>query len=260
MEIFIYMKGIYKITNPNNKIYIGQSTNIDNRIKRYKNLQCEGQHKLYNSIKKYGWDNHSFEIIEIVEDETKLVERETYWKIYFNVLHSPSLCCKIDGKGGKSSKETCEKLSESIKTYWDTLSNEQYKKRIKNHKPSSESINKIKLKLSGVKKTKKHIDNLTKSQNKPETVKKRKESLRKYWNEMSDEKRESLRQINIQTQNRPEVKEKISQNNPSKRPEVKEKQIKSALNRKKLTCPYCNKIMDPGNSKKYHFEKCKFKP
>lgn len=260
MEIFITMKGIYKITNPNNKIYIGQSTNIENRIKRYKSLQCAGQRILYNSLKKYGWENHKFEIIEIIDDETTLIERETYWKIFYKVLETPSLCCRIDGKHGKSSKETCQKLSKSIKTYWEGLTDIEYEERIKKHKKSPESINIIKLKLCGVKKTQNHINNLIKSQNNPETIKKRKDSLRRYWDNMPDEDRERLRQINIKTQNRPEVKEKISKNNPSKRPEVKVKQIQSALNRKKIKCPYCEKMMDPGNSKKYHFEKCKLKP
>jgi group I intron endonuclease len=251
------VKGIYKITNPNNKIYIGQSTNINDRIKRYKSLQCKGQRILYNSLKKYGWDTHHFEIIEIIEDETKLIERETYWKTYYKVLEIPSLCCKIDGKGGKLSIDSCEKLSKSIKSYWNGLTDEEYVERIKNHKQSYETITKIKLKLTGIKKTKNHINSLIISQNRPETVKKRKESLRTYWDNMSDEERERLRQINIESQNRPEVKEKISKNNPSKRPEVKKKQIQSALNRKKIKCPHCGKIMDPGNSKKYHFEKCK---
>lgn len=57
------MIGIYKITNPNGKIYIGQSTNIDKRFYRYKRLECKGQIKLYNSLKKYGWDAHIIEII-----------------------------------------------------------------------------------------------------------------------------------------------------------------------------------------------------
>jgi group I intron endonuclease len=253
------MKGIYKITNPNDKIYIGQSINIENRIKKYKSLQCKGQRILYNSIKKYGWGNHVFEIIELVEDDSKLLERETYWKVYYKVLEVPSLCCRIDGRGGKLSTESCERLSNSIKTYWSNLTDDEYLERIKNYKISSESLEKIKSMLTGVKKTKEHIERLIESQNKPETVKKRKESLKRYWNNMSDEERERLRQINIETQNRPEVKEKISKNNPSRRPEVKEKQILSALNRQKITCPYCDKSMDPGNSKKYHFEKCKFK-
>lgn len=56
--------GIYKITNPKGRIYIGQSKNIDERIARYKKLQCcKHQLFLYRSFLKYGVDNHSFEII-----------------------------------------------------------------------------------------------------------------------------------------------------------------------------------------------------
>lgn len=32
--------GIYKITSPSNKIYIGQSTNITRRWDEYRKLQC----------------------------------------------------------------------------------------------------------------------------------------------------------------------------------------------------------------------------
>lgn len=35
------MIGIYKITSPTGKIYIGQSKNIPDRIKRYKGLRCK---------------------------------------------------------------------------------------------------------------------------------------------------------------------------------------------------------------------------
>ena len=34
------MIGIYKIINPNNKVYIGQSTNIERRFKQYKSLDA----------------------------------------------------------------------------------------------------------------------------------------------------------------------------------------------------------------------------
>lgn len=104
------MIGIYKITNPNNKIYIGQSLNIENRWNRYKKLQCKGQRKLFNSLKKYGWDKHNAEVIELCL-ENELLKRETYWKEYYKVLDTPSLCCKIDGKGGKLGKETCDLIS-----------------------------------------------------------------------------------------------------------------------------------------------------
>jgi group I intron endonuclease len=58
------MIGIYKITSPSGKIYIGQSTNIENRFNSYRILDCKKQIKLYNSLKKYGWDNHIKEIVE----------------------------------------------------------------------------------------------------------------------------------------------------------------------------------------------------
>jgi group I intron endonuclease len=99
------MVGIYKIISPTNKIYIGQSTNIEKRFEGYKKLYCKTQTKLYNSLKKYGWESHKTEILEECT-ENDLLERETYWKNYYKVLQIPSLCCRIDGKGGKNSKKT----------------------------------------------------------------------------------------------------------------------------------------------------------
>jgi len=108
-HIFIDMIGIYKITSPTNKIYIGQSIDIDDRFKKYKNLNCNRQTIIYNSLKKYGWEQHIFEVIEECPVD-KLLERETYWKEYYKVLEVPSLCCRIDGKGGYMNKETKAKI------------------------------------------------------------------------------------------------------------------------------------------------------
>jgi group I intron endonuclease len=252
------MRGIYKITNPSGKIYIGQSRDIDKRIKRYQTLQCKGQRILYNSLKKYGWENHIFEIIELIDNNDSLIERETFWKIHYKVLEIPSLCCRIDGREGKMSKDSCILLSESIKKYWNNLNKEEYQERIKRNKPTNETIKKISESHKGKKLSDEHIKKLKLSQNNSETVKKRKESLKKYWSNMTEEKRETLRLLNIQTQNRPDVKEKLSANNPSRKSEVREKQSKSALNKQKLKCPHCGKIMDSSNAKKYHFDKCKF--
>ena len=40
--------GIYKITNPSGKIYIGQSTNIYSRYKIYRNVPNKAQPKIIN--------------------------------------------------------------------------------------------------------------------------------------------------------------------------------------------------------------------
>jgi group I intron endonuclease len=103
------MIGIYKITSPTNKIYIGQSIDIDDRFRKYKNLNCTRQTIIYNSLKKYGWEQHIFEIIEECSAD-KLLERETYWKEHYKVLEVPSLCCRIDGKGGYMNEETKAKI------------------------------------------------------------------------------------------------------------------------------------------------------
>jgi len=99
--------GIYKITNPKGKIYIGQSTNIEDRFKHYYSLHCKGQPKIYNSLKKYGPKNHIFEIIERC-NISNLIEKENFYKKEFNTLEK-GLNCRFDGKGGYDSKETKER-------------------------------------------------------------------------------------------------------------------------------------------------------
>jgi group I intron endonuclease len=74
--------GIYKITNPKGKIYIGQSIDIHQRFKTYHNLHCKNQTKLLNSLKKYGVEAHMFEVIEECPD-SYLDEIETWWKMYY---------------------------------------------------------------------------------------------------------------------------------------------------------------------------------
>jgi len=69
---------IYKITSPSSKVYIGQTINISNRKCHYKKLHCHKQKSIYNSINKYGWENHLFEIIEEVSNE-QLNDREKHW-------------------------------------------------------------------------------------------------------------------------------------------------------------------------------------
>ena len=108
------MVGIYKITSPKGKVYIGQSTNIYNRFKHYKNLDCKGQPKLFNSLKKYDPNNHIFEIIEKCSIEL-LNEREIYWGNKFNVLGDKGLNCKYLGEGGTHTNETKTKISKANK-------------------------------------------------------------------------------------------------------------------------------------------------
>ena len=47
---------IYKITNPNDKIYIGCTIDFKRRLSEYRRLSINGQVKIYNSLSKYGFD------------------------------------------------------------------------------------------------------------------------------------------------------------------------------------------------------------
>ena len=69
---------IYKITSINKGIYIGQTTDSKERFNTYMRLDCKSQSRLYNSLKKHGVENHTFEIIHILEkcDLTKSEIRE----------------------------------------------------------------------------------------------------------------------------------------------------------------------------------------
>jgi group I intron endonuclease len=74
---------IYKITSPSNKVYIGQSINLSLRIYHYRKLHCKKQAHLYNSILKYGWSEHKFEVLESISKDS-LNEREAYWIEFFD--------------------------------------------------------------------------------------------------------------------------------------------------------------------------------
>lgn len=109
------MVGIYKITNPKGKTYIGQSNNILYRWEQYSKLKCKGQPKLYNSITKYGWDNHTKEIIcECGLDELNYLETlYKKWELY-KVNYNWDMMLffmVIDGKGGHKSQDTKDKMS-----------------------------------------------------------------------------------------------------------------------------------------------------
>ena len=79
------MIGIYKITSPTDKIYIGSSIDIEKRIKHYKSVSCKKQTKLFNSIQKHSWENHLFEVICECDLEN-LYRLERFYGDMFNVL------------------------------------------------------------------------------------------------------------------------------------------------------------------------------
>ena len=110
------MIGIYKITSPTGKIYVGQSRNIKLRFNQYLKLQnCKGQTRLFRSFNKYNVQNHIFEIIEECEIE-QLNIKERYYQEYYDCINKNGLNCKLthtDEKPIIYSLETRNKISKS---------------------------------------------------------------------------------------------------------------------------------------------------
>lgn len=122
--------GIYKITSPSGRVYIGESKDIEGRKNRYKNYNCKTQIRLYNSLNKYGWEQHTFEIVEeCTEEDLKCKER--YWQDFYNVI----------GKNGLNLKLT--KCGEQKHVLSQISKNKIRNSHLKNHKNSDVIKNKI---------------------------------------------------------------------------------------------------------------------
>lgn len=108
------MVGIYKITSPTKKVYIGQSTNIEKRFNNYRLLNCKRQTIIYNSFLKYGVEKHKLEILcECSIDE--LNDKERYYQDFFDVIGKNGLNCRLttsSDRSGKLSEESRKKMSE----------------------------------------------------------------------------------------------------------------------------------------------------
>lgn len=123
------MIGIYKITNPKGKIYIGESVDIPKRWSQYKNGHTNKQWKLARSISKYGWENHLAEVI-VECTILQLRELERYWQLHYDsvckglnlkltgigdikTLDSPEVSTNRSNgqRGRRHSQETKDKLS-----------------------------------------------------------------------------------------------------------------------------------------------------
>ena len=110
-----FMIGIYKITSPSGKVYIGQTTNFTKRKSYYKNGAKPYQVRIHNSLQKYGYDAHSIVLIEQCSVDN-LNERERYWQDFYDVIGENGLNCRLTetkDKSGFISEESKAKMSEA---------------------------------------------------------------------------------------------------------------------------------------------------
>ncbi len=106
--------GIYYIQNPNGRLYIGSSMNMDHRWGRYKRLDCKAQPAIYRSLKKYGVDAHEFSILQECSKDDLLVREQMFMDFYKPELNVAKVAaCPPSAKGKKRSAETRARMSEA---------------------------------------------------------------------------------------------------------------------------------------------------
>ena len=113
------LKGIYVLTFPNGKKYLGKSCSkygIHSRWIKYKRYACKDQPKLYNALKKYGAENVKFNVLLICNDNNiiKNIEKQLIevWKLQ-NDEYGYNIGCggENDQFGLKRSLETKNRYS-----------------------------------------------------------------------------------------------------------------------------------------------------
>jgi group I intron endonuclease len=126
------MIGIYKITSPSRKVYIGQSVDIDKRRNQYARMHnCKHQVKLLRSLTKYGFSEHLFEGIEECTIE-QLNVRERHWQDFYDVIGERGLNCKLtntEDKSGLYSQEAKDSISKSLKELYKTPEGREIRSR-----------------------------------------------------------------------------------------------------------------------------------
>lgn len=222
---------IYKITSPNNKIYIGQTINWYKRKKDYKNSRFKKQIKLWRSCQAHNWNPvDTFEIIEECicgENKKQLNEREKYWVEFYDT-HISGLNCNDGGNGNlghKFSEESIKKMCVSQKKRFENMTEKQreiFNKKNLGRKQSIEEIQKRRIKNTGKKRSnefKKEMSKLHSGRILSEEHKKKLSEIKKgktTWNKgipCSNEKKEKLRLVNLG--------KKISQETIDKRNETR---------------------------------------
>lgn len=243
--------GIYKITSPSNRVYTGQGINLYDRLVKYKNLQCKGQTRLYKSLLKYGWEAHTFEIIEECEFE-QLNIRERYWQDFYDVLGENGLNCvltKTDELPQKMSEETKKKIGNANKgernhmygrkgelhpNFGKPMSDEQ-KEKLRGERPYSQGENNYFYGKKHSEETKKKLSELAKGR-KPseETLLKRSiamsgENNHFYGKNLSEEHRQKLSEAHKGKTLSEEVKNNLSEIKGTKIIDVITKQIYNSI-------------------------------
>ena len=268
---------IYCAISPSGEKYYGQTTkNLQKRIRGHCGQRSLNDNTIFhNSLKKYGSDSFSWNIIEIISEEdenilkNKLNEREKYWierdKTYiykYGKEFGYNMSLGGEGRdynsGRKWSDETKKKMSNSRRG----------KKFTEEHRLNlSLSIKSAKDNASEDEKKKRHeyaVGEKSHFFGKPAWNKNRK-------NCYSEETLEAMRNNTKLAMQKPEVRKKYEENRPDfsgekngmwqkNHSETSKKQMGIKLREvEKIYCHHCLKNYYPWHYSRSHGDKCKMK-
>jgi group I intron endonuclease len=138
---------IYCILFPNGKRYIGKTEkDLMTRKKAHKHHSKASNRFLYNAVKRYGWENLDWIILEECDDIDTLNFKEKEWIKKFDSMNGDKgYNLREGGEGGRHTEETKQKISAANKgskngmcgkTPWNkgkTLSKEHRRKLSESH-------------------------------------------------------------------------------------------------------------------------------
>tara|TARA_R110000822_G_scaffold254096_1_gene380483 strand:- start:3298 stop:3981 length:684 start_codon:yes stop_codon:yes gene_type:complete len=106
---------IYCILFPNGKRYVGKTEcSLGKRKKEHKHHSKYETTRLYNAIRKHGWDRLDWIVLEECNDPKVLSEKEIMWIEKFSCLErEKGYNLREGGEGGRHSEETKKKISKA---------------------------------------------------------------------------------------------------------------------------------------------------
>lgn len=125
---------IYKITNPLGRVYIGATINLRKRLNSYRKGHSDSQRLIHRSIFKYGFENHSVDVIDVFYGDLSLANSKeifwvrTYMSFYSRWPKNKGLNLTMGGSGQIGRKHN-KKQIESNKIHGERLHTPEMRKK-----------------------------------------------------------------------------------------------------------------------------------
>lgn len=255
---------VYITTNLiNGKQYVGDRS--CNCLPEEDSYLGSGRPLFENAKKKYGKENFSKEILEILDSREKTHKaEEKYIQIYKTHISQGGYNISWKGGYGKNndtlSKETKQKLSQIKKGIkFSDIHKENLKKTHTGLKQSKETVNRRISKTTGLKRSEEFKEKLRKPKSK-QTRERIKATLT--GQKHAEERKQNQKIAQLKRWSDPEERKKQSDRLKGRKldKETKEKISKalSGKTQKKIKCPHCGKIGPKPQMHQWHLNNCKW--